>query len=493
MTTLTILTEDRNMNAKRLLSILVALLLVTVCGRARAASTWKQLPGCASSIAGSWMVSCAGHYPGGAPIYQWDGGQWSQSGFTGVTPVVGPMGQFQGVSYNWQGATNITTDAGGVAWVVTEYGSVQKFNGPDFRDFGGYNCDGGDPVCATSWSASTLAVGANDDAWIIACDLWPGSNSDYAIRHWNGSCWEKTPGAADQVAVDYDGTAWVINSLGDLYFFGGGAYHQVPGSYTSITRGAALPASGGKIAPWAPFGELVIGNVPGDVVQLAATTTGSPTSPEVGALFAMDLGGFIYQYEGVNAVSFQNQTAAGDSSYDFDWDICRGKRTCPVGQGLIGLSVGLGAVGAGHSAICLPDWGFDGIPSATLTVDDGVDQRRYDRTGGDWSPGYLKLECGKGEYVSGVSEDALSCPPSPEDNAFHAIQCSQPRDADSFGSTLCTARSVDSQGSDGDFLTGVDWDPWFSKGACRATEFVAGISVVPWTREPHALLCCARE
>jgi len=335
---------------------------------------------------------------------------------------------------------------------------------------------------------------SNDDAWIIACDLWPGSNSDYAIRHWNGSCWEKTPGAADQVAVDYDGTAWVINSLGDLYFYGGGAYHQVPGSYTSITRGTALPASGGKIAPWAPFGELVIGNVPGDVVQLAATTSGSSTSPEVGALFAMDLGGFIYQYEGVNAVSFQNQTAAGDSSYDFDWDICRGKRTCPAGQGLIGLSVGLGAGGAGHSAICLPDWGFDGIPSATLTVDDGVDQRRYDHTGGDWSPGYLKLECGKGEYVSGVSEDALSCPPSPEDNAFHAIQCSQPLDPDSFGSALCTARSVDSQGSsDGDFLTGVDWDPWFVKRACSATEFVAGISVDLWTHKPHALLCCARE
>src|SRR5262245_33522612 len=88
-----------------------------------------------------------------------------------------------------------------------------------------------------------------------------------------------------------------------------------------------------------------------------------------------------------------------------DWDVNHGKASCAAGETVSGISEQAG--GHGRNALCKSAGTsvLSGNTAASLNVDAGVDQRRYSRNG-DWAPYYWKLECGNGEYVSGVSENA---------------------------------------------------------------------------------------
>jgi hypothetical protein len=168
-----------------------------------------------------------------------------------------------------------------------------------------------------------------------------------------------------------------------------------------------------------------------------------------------------------------------------DWDSCRGKTTCAVGDTIAGLSMEPG--GQGRTALCKrgATGGYTGNVTATLQTDSGLDQRRAQRLG-DWATGYLKLECGAGEYVSAVSENSSSCQGN---NRFHAIQCSAGQGLGDDCLTLAFDTG-DNRGSRSAFLSG-DWDFGAYKGECGVYGYLAGVSVSPTTGAPHSLLCCA--
>jgi hypothetical protein len=165
-----------------------------------------------------------------------------------------------------------------------------------------------------------------------------------------------------------------------------------------------------------------------------------------------------------------------------DWDSCHGKATCAPGEGVSGISEVPGD--SARTALCRSAGTarLSGQVTATLTLDAHQDQRRAQRMG-DWAPGYYKLECGIGEYINAVSEDAIGCQ---NDHRFHAVQCAstaQPAPG------LCHARAFDSGEDRGANETG-DWDIGAYKGECADDEILTGVSVDPGSGRPHSLLCC---
>jgi hypothetical protein len=173
-----------------------------------------------------------------------------------------------------------------------------------------------------------------------------------------------------------------------------------------------------------------------------------------------------------------------ERSSDGDWDACRGKVSCAPGETIRGLSEVPN--GHGRRALChpAPSNAFTGNITATLTLDAGVDQRRAARNG-DWAYGQWKLECGAGEYVAAVSENASQCQ---GDRRFHAVRCAQ---GNNLGNS-CSVRTLDNGDDRGTDFTG-DWDFGAYKGECAANEYVAGVSVDPGSGRPHSLLCCGSQ
>ena len=168
---------------------------------------------------------------------------------------------------------------------------------------------------------------------------------------------------------------------------------------------------------------------------------------------------------------------------DADWDPNHGKAVCAPGDAIVGLSEI--PDGPGRTALCQASTAAlsPGNVTATLLFS-GTDQRLADR-GGDWSQGFIKFECGIGQYLSAVSENAAALQ---GDNRFHGIQCA-------LGTGLgdnetCTARVFDAGDDRGTTSTG-DWDPGAFKGECGVGAYAVGVSASTTTGAPHAILCCS--
>ncbi|XXY51109.1 hypothetical protein WME91_08185 [Sorangium sp. So ce269] len=177
--------------------------------------------------------------------------------------------------------------------------------------------------------------------------------------------------------------------------------------------------------------------------------------------------------------TFRDATGVRDPA---DMDMCMGKAACDFGDPLVGLSeVPDGQVGvalcARRAAGKLPH-SF----AAILSAEAGGDQRRAQRLG-DWAPEHRKLECGPGEYVHAVVNDAALCG---GDDHVRWIECA--RGADREGQ--CSVRVID-DGEDRGASGSGEWDFGNYKGECASGEIAVGVSISPETGAPHSLLCCA--
>ncbi|MER8104102.1 cellulase family glycosylhydrolase [Kitasatospora sp. NPDC094016] len=158
-----------------------------------------------------------------------------------------------------------------------------------------------------------------------------------------------------------------------------------------------------------------------------------------------------------------------------DWSSGNRKGNCPDGQRLIGLGRGDGrglCTDAGQPATG---------PDAWTTVTD----ERY-VTGGDWAPGYDKLQCPDGRFAVGYSVHA---------DAMAALLCAPAAAAP----PAATGRVLwfDHGDNRPPVTTGADsaasdWAPGAYKGQCASNEYVAGIAFTwRWLHAgvPDALLC----
>ena len=86
--------------------------------------------------------------------------------------------------------------------------------------------------------AKKIASGGGK-TWVLGCAS--GGSGGYQIFSRNGSNWDLVEGAATDIAVNSDGTPWVVSSDGKIFQKSGNSWQQVPGCAKKIAAG------GGKV------------------------------------------------------------------------------------------------------------------------------------------------------------------------------------------------------------------------------------------------------
>src|SRR5207237_1366525 len=143
-----------------------------------------------------------------------------------------------------------------------------------------------------------ISVGADGTAWMIGTILGGGG---YDINRWNGTSWVQIPGGAMRIAVDNQGQAWVINSVGLIYHWENGGFVPKPGLATDIGAGAdgsvwiiGIDSQGGGYGIWQLSGQSWV-RVPGGAVRIAVGANGDPWVINSGrGIYHWVNGGFVY-------------------------------------------------------------------------------------------------------------------------------------------------------------------------------------------------------
>jgi hypothetical protein len=161
-----------------------------------------------------------------------------------------------------------------------------------------------------------------------------------------------------------------------------------------------------------------------------------------------------------------------------DWDPGFWKGTCDDGDAAYGLSKSLDQTFP-HAVLCEPVGSYVVGGQAGVVTFPG-----YDRRGvrvGVWDPGYIELECGLNEVVTGASQSANPNYP----NTFHAVRCS----SGAGSATGCEMHLIDQ--SFGYTGTWGDWDWSYLKADCPSSKVMVG-AAVSTVGNVHSVLCCDR-
>src|SRR5215472_2588288 len=129
------------------------------------------------------------------------------------------------------------------------------------------------PAAAQNWtplpgSATAISANAKGDVWAIGTEPSPGG---YKIWRWNHGAWQNIAGGAVRIAVDPDGTAWVVTSTGAIF------HSNASGQWMSVTGTATDIAVGAKGDIWA-LGTARVGNDYGVWHAVVAPGTRNVTS-----------------------------------------------------------------------------------------------------------------------------------------------------------------------------------------------------------------------
>jgi hypothetical protein len=82
-----------------------------------------------------------------------------------------------------------------------------------------------------------VSVGADGSVWLIGTNP-VGAAADFGVYKWDGSNWAGIGGGGVRIAGAPDGTAWIVNSIGQIYHWNAGSYTLKPGLGTDIGIGA---------------------------------------------------------------------------------------------------------------------------------------------------------------------------------------------------------------------------------------------------------------
>lgn len=169
-------------------------------------------------------------------------------------------------------AVRIAVDPRGQPWLVDAMHSIWRRDGSAWRSVPG--------------AASDVAVGADGTAWVIGTRAVAGG---FDIRRWTGSSWVGVEGGAVRVAVDPRGAPWVVNDAGQIFRRDNDRWTPMPG----IARDIGVGADGtvwvvGANAQGADFGlHRWVGrweSVPGAARELSVGPDGSPWTVDAGGV-----------------------------------------------------------------------------------------------------------------------------------------------------------------------------------------------------------------
>jgi hypothetical protein len=103
--------------------------------------------------------------------------------------------------------------------------------------------------------AESIGVGPNangstvGDAWVLGSVA--DSSGDYAIFQWKSSKWVQQSGRANRIAVGPEGYPWVVNSVGNIYYWNGTAFEPAPGGACASWIGVGYNNHGSTYGgPW---------------------------------------------------------------------------------------------------------------------------------------------------------------------------------------------------------------------------------------------------
>ena len=187
--------------------VLSCLASVTTQCADRATSVQKLFPGvCAKDLgvgnnSSVWMVGCGkANDSGDFYLFTWNGSKWD------MIPGFG---------------SDIAVAPNGTPWITNSGGQIYKGNGNN----------GWEQVAGC---ARDIAVG-NDSVWALGCKQ--SGAKDFEILSWQGSQWNRVEGAAARIAVEPNGTPWIVNSSGQIYKRSGDSWQQVSGCAKEIGVG----------------------------------------------------------------------------------------------------------------------------------------------------------------------------------------------------------------------------------------------------------------
>lgn len=156
----------------------------------------------------------------------------------------------------------------------------------------------------------SIAVGPNangstiGDPWVLG--QGHTASGDYYIYHWQNSQWVQQPGAGTQIAVSPQGYPWVINHLGQIFYWNGSAFELAPGNGCAISIGVGPATSAEPYGdPWAIGcnGNDTQANANGGIYRLQGSTwvqqpgaaTQIAVSPQ-GVPWVINAAGSIYHW-----------------------------------------------------------------------------------------------------------------------------------------------------------------------------------------------------
>ncbi|GEM_PF-1254773 len=191
-------------------------------------SSWHKWPGSATDIAvgangDTWMVSISRH---NYALYKWNGNGWTKS--------------------NAENAMAVAVAPDGTVWYVDRENNIYTGNGTTWRKI-------------EHQSARDIAVGGDGSVWFVGMNrvLYRLDSNDKnhgvsggtvgaiaADPHGNilstntsnqiwariGSNWTRLPGAATNVSIGADGSAWIVGTDGRFYRWNGKSWDHVGGA-----------------------------------------------------------------------------------------------------------------------------------------------------------------------------------------------------------------------------------------------------------------------
>jgi hypothetical protein len=140
--------------------------------------------------------------PGGFQVYRFDGAEWQAVAGGGVRISVGPQGD---------------------AWVVNSSGALYHWQGAAFARV------------ANTPPADDIGVGPDGKLWMTG-RATPGENGP--IYHFNGTRWDRMPGAGTSIDVGWDNSAWLTNAAGSIYRWNGANWVIQPGKAGDVGVGS---------------------------------------------------------------------------------------------------------------------------------------------------------------------------------------------------------------------------------------------------------------
>jgi len=122
----------------------------------------------------------------------------------------------------------------GALITVNSSGNALVINGEDNSI---YELDGS-AFAPISDEATATDIGAGGGkVWIIGTEGSP--ETGYGIHRLDDSDWTLVPGAANEITVDNNGNAWVVNAANSIYHFNGAAFMPVNGVAKHIGVGGS--------------------------------------------------------------------------------------------------------------------------------------------------------------------------------------------------------------------------------------------------------------